>query len=262
MGRRRGRIGSVARIKGQAFLAQDLGVLGDVAHDLQAALDSEVAVDACEVLLDGLHAEPQAVRDGLVVVAGLEQGDDVTFSGRKGAVACHRGVGAVGQAVQQAAGDPLLAAHDASDRQSQLGEGLVLEVIPMNAGAKQTPHVHIVVVSADDQDLHLRVVVADLRDRGERVEGRHGHIDQEQVRLRLGQRCLDRGPVTGFGDDLVLGQSRQRLVDPRPHQSMVVGKHDPGQCHASSIGSGSRPCATLGRHGEARLGPCVAPIRS
>ncbi len=166
-----------------AFGTQDFGVLGDIADDLEATLDAEVAVDAREVLLDGLHAQPHAVSDGLVVEAGLEQRDDVALASREATTARARGFRDAGQPVQEPARHPLLAGHDAPDRQLELRQRLVLQVVPIDAGRKQAPHVHVVVVGADHEDLHLRVLVADPLDRGQRLERRHGDIDQQQVRL-------------------------------------------------------------------------------
>ncbi len=141
--------------------------------------------------------------------------------GEFGEFGAGRGRGLV-EVVEQSAGHPAFPGQYPPHGDPQVAERLIFQVIAVRAELEQPLNIDIVIIGADDQDLHRGKQCANFFDGGERFEIRHGDINEQTVSGGAAERVKQSRTRIDFGDDLDIGHAAQRIADSGAHDGVVI----------------------------------------
>jgi hypothetical protein len=216
-----------------------------------------------DVQLDGVVADVERARDGLVALAARQVVQDLPLAlGERGqqAVAAGR-LGAGLQHLRE------LERHRRRDHQftsCRRGDRLdhvlglhVLEQVAAHPGAQRGGEVGLAVAHGQDQRRRLYALGAQLAQQRQAIDGRHAQVQHQQVGALLAQHRRHLGGVADGGQHVHAAALAQQVRQPGAAQGMVVDKHDARRRHQCT----PMPARVPGRRGNSTRMQVPPPSR-
>src|SRR5467141_1044685 len=203
-------------------------VVDGVEGQFEPVRNPELVENVMEVVFDGLSADEELFPDFLVPVALSDQLDDLLLAvAEQGLFAARAAVGGLGKGLHHlrsnAVVEPDLAGvHAINALDQQVGGGL-LQNHPACAQTHGADDIAVIFGGGQNDDAGGQRVEVDFLQHSQAILVRHAQVEQQNVRLELGEHLDAFGAVRGFANDGDVLIALQQAAETIAEDGVVIG---------------------------------------
>ena len=202
-------------------------VVDGVEGQLEPVRNPELVENVMEVVFDGLFADEELFPHFLVPVALGDQLDDLLLAvAEQGLFAARAVVGGLGKGLHHlrsnAVVEPDLAGVDPINALDQQVGGGLLQNHPACAQTHGADDIAVIFGGGQNDDAGGQRVEVDFLQHSQAILVRHAQVEQQNVRLELGEHLDAIGAVRGFADDGDIISGAKQLTQAITEDGVVV----------------------------------------
>ncbi len=207
-------------------------VLERVGDEFRSGLQAELLLDVLPVRLDRSHREVELIRNLSVRVPESDPPQDIDLA--LGEVIRRPGWGLGRDPRAELRVEVDLSARGTLDGLDKLALGRLFQHVRERTGPKCLTRERRVLLHRQHDDLGVRRLATELRDRLEDGPSRHVEINDEDVRMVPAHIASRRVNIAGFGHHLEAGFSIQQQLEATPNDLVVIREDDPNRSCVSA----------------------------